>query len=172
MKLHFVLTGVLLAAFGSARADTYRWIDKSGKMHYGDVPAAEAAQVEQKKFAADPDADNADIPYATRRARQNFPVTLYVASNCKEICQQARDLLNKRGIPFTEKNLVTQEEMNNFTKESGSDQSPTLAVGKTYLKGFEAGQWNSELDIAGYPKAAPYRPETTAKPLPDKSKTK
>ena len=31
-----------------------------------------------------------------------------------------------------------------------------LTVGKTLLSGFEAGQWNSELDIAGYPKTAPY----------------
>jgi hypothetical protein len=37
------------------------------------------------------------------------------------------------------------------------------------LIGFEAGQWNSELDIAGYPKTAPYgsRPVPPAAGKPD-----
>ncbi|MDO8292170.1 MAG: hypothetical protein Q7T29_04830, partial [Gallionella sp.] len=43
-----------------------------------------------------------DLPYETRRAQQNFPVTLYVAENCTEYCDQARELLIKRGIPFSE----------------------------------------------------------------------
>ena len=162
----------MLAALSSAQAATYRWVDQSGKVHYGDVPAEDAERVEQKKFSASPEADSAGLPYETRRAQKNFPVMLYTASNCKEACSQARNFLNQRGIPFAEKKLVTQEEINNFKQESGSDQSPTLGVGKSYLKGFEAGQWNSELDIAGYPKTAPYRPPAPAKPLTGKPAAK
>ena len=173
MKLHFVLAGMMAAALGSAQADTYRWVDQSGKVHYGDAPpTTEEVRVEQKKFPTTPEAGNADLPYETRHAQQNFPVTLYVSSNCGAPCQQARDFLNKRGIPFTEKSLLTQEEINTFTKQSGSDQSPTLAVGKAYLKGFQADQWSSELDTAGYPKIAPYRPKTPAKALTDKPAAK
>lgn len=160
MKSYFILAGMLLVAVSSAQADTYRWVDQSGKVHYGDEPpVSEGAQVEQKKFGVAPAADDADLPYATRLARQNFPVTLYVASNCKEPCTQGRDLLNKRGVPFAEKSLVTDKEMDSFRKQSGSDVSPTLRVGKNYLQGFQAEQWNSELDVAGYPKLAPYRPQ-------------
>jgi glutaredoxin len=158
MKRYFVLAGLLLATLSSAQADTFRWVDKSGKVHYGDVPTEEATQVEQKKFGVAPEAADADLPYATRRARQNFPVTFYSASNCNEPCQQARDFLNKRGIPFTEKNLATQEDIDAFRLKSGSDTTPALGVGTDWLKGFEAGQWNSELDVAGYPRTAPYRP--------------
>jgi glutaredoxin len=169
MKPYFVLTGMLLAALGSAQADTFRWVDKSGVVHYGDVPAEEAAQVEQKKFHVAPEVGDASLSYETRVVQQNFPVTLYVASNCKEPCQQGRDLLNKRGIPFTEKNLVTQEDIDAFKlKSGGSTTVPTLNVGKTWLNNFEAGQWSSELDAAGYPKIAPYRPPAPPTATPDK----
>lgn len=156
MKPRFILTIILAVATDSALAgELYRWVDQSGKVHYSDVPSAEAAQPEQKKFADSPLPDAA-LPYETRRAREIFPVTLYVADNCKELCQRARDLLNKRGIPFTEKNLVTQEDADSFRKMSGVDSVPVLVVGSNWLKGFIAEQWHGELDIAGYPKAAPY----------------
>ncbi len=158
MKRIVLLLGCLLVMpIGIHAGELYLWVDKSGKVHYGDVPATEAVQVTRKKFYSPATQGDEDLPYETRLAQQNFPVTLYTASNCIEPCQQARDFLNKRGIPFIEKTLLTKEEIDDFKQQSGSDQSPTLAVGKTYLKGFQAGQWGSELDIAGYPKTAPYR---------------
>lgn len=168
MKPCLFLAGMLLA-LGSAQADTFRWVDKSGKVQYGDVPAEEAAQVEQKKFGVAPEAEDADLPYATRIARQNFPVTFYYAKNCGDPCQQARDLLNKRGIPFTGKNLVTKVDIDAFKLKSGGDTVPALSVGNTWLKGYEPGQWNSELDTAGYPRTAPYRPQA---PRPGKPAAK
>ena len=173
MKLNFVLAGLMAVVLGHAQAATYRWVDQTGKVQYGDQqPAAGATKVEQKKFYIPPPADNADLPYETRLAQEKFPVTLYVASNCKEPCQKARDFLNNRGIPFSEKNVLTQKELDDFKKQSGSDESPTLGVGKTYLKGFQAQDWNKELDSAGYPKNAPYRAKSTANPPPDKSDAK
>ena len=158
MKRIVLLLGCWLAMqTGIHAGELYRWVDKSGKIHYGDAPATEAVGVERKKFFSSDTSDGEDLPYETRRAQQNFPVALYTGSNCGEPCQQARDFLSKRGVPFTEKTLLTREEIDDFKQKSGSDQSPTLAVGKTYLKGFQSGQWGSELDIAGYPKTAPYR---------------
>lgn len=157
-RIVLLLSCLLVMPICINAGELYRWVDKSGKVHYGDAPATEAVQTERKKYYSPPPQEGEGLPFETRRALQNFPVTLYSASNCIEMCQQARDFLNKRGIPFTEKNLVTQEEINDFIKQSGSDQIPTLTVGKTYLKGFQAEQWNSELDIAGYPKTLFYRP--------------
>src|SRR3990167_3985365 len=134
----------------------YRWIDAQGTVHYGDTPPADAAQVETRKLS-DSVTPGEYLPYEVRRAQQNFPVTLYVADNCTNPCDQARSLLSKRGIPFTEKKLITQEDIDAFKALSGFDSAPTLAVGRTFLKGFLAEQWHGELDIAGYPKAAPYR---------------
>lgn len=162
MKSRYILAVILATATAGALAgELYRWVDPSGKVHYGDVPEAAVLKPEQKKFSDSSTPDDA-LPYETRRARETFPVTLYVGNNCKELCQQARDFLNRRGVPFTEKNLVTQEEVDAFRKMSGAEIAPTLSVGSNWLKGFWAEQWSSELDFAGYPKAAPYgfRPAT------------
>ena len=161
MNIHFILTGMLLATLGNARADTFRWVDDAGKVHYGDVPAEAAKQIEAKKFGGSTSADDAGLPYETRLARKKFPVTLYLTDNCGSPCLQARDFLNKRGIPYTENKLSTKEDIDAFISKSGSDSVPTLLVGSTtWLKNFEAGQWGSELDNAGYPKTAPYRPQS------------
>lgn len=160
MKRIVLLLGCLaLLPSGAQAGELYRWVNDKGKVHYGDAPPPDAAQIVPIKSPA-AEAPAADLPYETRLAQQNFPVTLYVADNCTDYCDQARKLLNGRGIPFSEKKLVTQEEFDAFKALSGSDGAPTLAVGKTFLKGFLATQWHSELDIAGYPKTAPYRPAT------------
>jgi len=159
MKRIVLLLSCLAMMPSGAQADElYRWVDAQGKVHYGDVPPADATQVTTIKSPAAAATPGEDLPYETRRAQQNFPVTLYVADNCVEACNQARELLGKRGIPFSEKLLITQEDIDAFKALSGSDGVPTLAVGKAFLKGFLAEQWHGELDIAGYPKTAPYRP--------------
>lgn len=151
-----LLAGLLVASPFAQAGELYRWMDPSGKVYYGDEPPAEAPLVESLEFR-DEAAQDAGLPYETRRAQQNFPVTLYVADNCVEFCERARELLTKRGIPFTEKNLVAQEEIDAFKQASGGDNVPALAVGKTFVNGFNAERWHNELDIAGYPKIAPYR---------------
>lgn len=157
MKRIVLLGGLLLMPLFVQAGELYRWVDKAGKVHYGDTPPSEAALVEEKKFTGTV-APDAELPYETRRAQQNFPVTLYVGDGCGEFCVQARELLNKRGIPFAEKNLVTREEIDAFKAASGGDKVPALSVGKTFVSGFSSGRWNNELDIAGYPKSASYRP--------------
>jgi len=158
MKRIVLLLGCLvLMSSGTQAGELYRWVDAKGDVHYGDVPPVEATQIEVRKFA-DVAAPGEDLPYETRHAQQDFPVVLYVAENCIEYCNQARNLLSKRGIPFSEKMLLTKEEIDDFKVISGFDSVPALSVGKTYLRGFQSEQWNSELDIAGYPKALLYRP--------------
>lgn len=157
MRNILLIASILVLSNSAAEAGTlFRWIDSEGKVHYGDKPEQDAAEIVQKKFTT-PAVSNEDLlPYESRRARENFPVTLYVADHCGAPCVQARDFLNKRGIPFAEKFLATSEEIEAFKKQSGRDAIPTIAIGKRYLQGFEAGQWGSELDIAGYPATAPY----------------
>ena len=137
--------------------ELFRWLDKSGKVNYGDTPPLDAINVERMNFSSD-QAKNDDLPYETHIAQQNFPVILYVGSICDEVCGQARSLLNKRGIPFSEKVLKTKQDIDAFKQLSGIEGFvPALQVGKTFIKGFLESQWNSELDIAGYAKTASYR---------------
>lgn len=168
MRLHFILAGMLATlAFNTLAGEVYRWVDKSGKVHYGDTRAPDAAGAEKKKLSSSPATGDEGLSYEARRAKQNFPVTLYVADNCAEPCKQARNLLSQRGVPFTEKNLATPEEISAFRRTTGAEAVPVLSVGKNWLKGYQAEQWHSELDATGYPRNASYKSQAPAKPAAD-----
>ncbi|BCK88864.1 hypothetical protein MIZ01_2670 [Sideroxyarcus emersonii] len=163
MKRYFLLVGLLIVTNAQA-GELYRSVDSSGKVHYSDRPLQGSEDVEELKLGKEPQPGE-ELPYETQRAMQNFPVTLYTFPDCGALCEQARDLLVKRGVPFTDKSLVTQEDMNAFRKDSGDNQLPALSIGKTWLKGVQAEQWNKELDFAGYPKSVlTYRPPRPAAP--------
>ena len=166
MKRIILLSACLASMSLSVQAgELYRWADASGKVYYGDVLPAGAMQVEVKKFPKDTTSSEY-LPYETRRAQQNFPVTLYVGDGCGEACDQAHGFLNKRGIPFSEKMLRTKQDVEAFKQLSSiGSVVPVLAVGKNFLKGFLESQWNYELDMAGYPKTASYR-QRIAPPAP------
>lgn len=154
------LAGLAVTSSCTQAGELFRWTDDNGRVYYGDAPPA-GVKAETRKFANDI-MPSEYLPYETRRAQQNFPVTLYVADDCGELCNQARSLLNKRGIPFNEQLLKTRQEAEALKQLSGIDGIvPVLAIGKNFLKGFQAEQWHSELDIAGYPKSAPYRAPVT-----------
>jgi len=164
MKKYILLASLLVLANAHA-AELYRSIDSSGNVHYSDRPLQGSEDVEQLKLGKGPQPDES-LPYETQRAMQNFPVTLYTYPDCGSICQQGRDLLNKRGVPFTEKSLVKQEDIDAYRKDSGDANIPALTIGKTWVKGFLAERWNNELDYAGYPKTASpnYRPRAAPQP--------
>jgi hypothetical protein len=152
-----ILLLVCLAIMPVQAGELFRWLDKVGKVNYGDTPPVDAINVERMNFSSDMTQNNG-LPYETRNAMQNFPVTLYVGDGCSELCDQARNLLNKRGVPFSEKVLKTSKDIETFKQLSGiSGVVPVLQVGKNFFKGFLESQWNSELDIAGYAKTASYR---------------
>lgn len=159
MKL-FMFFAIFCALVGSAQAELYRSVDSKGKVHYSDSPLRGTDDVEQLKLGAKPTPDTS-LPYETQRAQKNFPVTLYVAPNCGAPCSEAQSFLNKRGIPYTEQNLDTAEKVEAYRKENGGLEVPAVTIGNTRLKGFLDSSWNKELDYAGYPKTAPYRPRAT-----------
>jgi glutaredoxin len=150
-----LITVLMLAALQSAAAgELYRWVDKSGVVHYGDIPANDAQQLETKTYS-EPAPAPSPSSFALEKAKKNFPVTLYVIRNCGGACKQAHDFLAKFNIPYTEVLLQNQEQVNEFKQKSGSDLSPTLSVGKDWLKGFQPDEWQDELNVAGYPGVAP-----------------
>jgi len=160
MKRIVLLACLVIMPLVVQAGEYFRWVDKAGKINYGDVLPPGAADVERIRISSETTQYD-DLPYETRRAQQSFPVALYVADSCGETCDQARSLLNKRGIPYSEKSLRTKQDFDAFKQLSGlGGVVPVLAVGKNFLKGFLAEQWNSELDIAGYPKTSSYRPRT------------
>lgn len=158
-RIILLLACMVIMTPGVRAGELFRWVDKAGKMNYGDVPPADATDIVRLKFTSVP-GQNEELPYATHLAMQNFPVILYVTEGCGETCDQARSLLSKRGIPFNEKVLRTNQDAEAFKQFSGNGVVPVLVVGKNLLKGLLESQWNDELDIAGYPKTASYRQRT------------
>lgn len=145
MRLILLIVLGLLA--GAAQAgEAYRWVDAEGKVHYGDRPPADTKEVETRKIPA----DNPDAATLEAIKRKQRPVVLYVAPNCAEPCQLARDFLKLNKIPYTEKNLVSNEEILAFKETTKLEGVPALAIGVQYLNGFESGQWRRELRAAGY----------------------
>jgi len=124
------------------------------------------AQQPQPPSAAPP------VPFEIARRQKDFPVTLYTAPKCKEICDKARVALNKRSVPFTEVQVWNEETSQQLKKVSGSNQLPVLVVGTQVQAGFEQTTYDELLDSAGYPQAGRYPPRSQTAPPPPGSEPK
>ncbi|MFN0301612.1 MAG: DUF4124 domain-containing protein [Burkholderiales bacterium] len=149
-----MLAMVLLLSSTAVSADgLYRWVDKDGKVHYGDAPPMTPGQQSEKRKLAAPVADARPPSYETQLAAKNFPVSLYTAPKCGQLCDQARSLLSARGIPFSEISVNDPKRQEELVRLVGAAELPALMVGKQVHKGFEAGLYNTALDGAGYGKS-------------------
>jgi glutaredoxin len=144
-------------------AQLYQWKDEKGQTVYSDqAPPPSVKSAKQRSFQGS--FIEIGEPYATRIAREKHPVTLY-ATACGPACDQARQLLNARGIPFSDINPESSPEAQaDLQKLTGRLHVPVLVVGKDKVDGFETGQWQAALDRAGYPKEPPpgYKADTAA----------
>lgn len=131
----------------------YRYVDKDGHVVYTDrAPPGDSKDVQAKRLRGNV-IENNELPLAAQQAQERFPVTLYTFA-CGEVCTAAEGVLNKRGVPFTTVNVETPEGAAQLSKNTGELRAPVLQVGdKTFVKGFSEAQWQSALDVAGYPKA-------------------
>lgn len=147
------LAWLLLAAALPALAQ-YKWTDPDGRVVYGDNPPRDAKNIEKLGIGAP---DNSDplrgAGYELRRAAQAHPVVLYTTADCAP-CESGRQLLRARGVPYTEKTVTTQADIDALRQMGGGDQVPVLAVGRQLQKMFETNAWHALLDAAGYPRTS------------------
>ena len=147
--------------------EVFRWVDKDGKVHYGDMlpPPAEVKSVQTKRLN-DSVIEQEDISFGIATAMKNNPVTLY-ANGCGDACTSAKALLARRGIPFTEKNPESDAAAAAALKEKvGALQVPTIVIGTNSLSGYEEEGWNAALNAAGYPRNNPNFRQGAAKAGP------
>lgn len=158
------LASFALAMFNvPAAAQMYRWVDDSGKVHYSDrAPAAGAKNVQKQSAPAAPGAA-AGLPYALQQAAKSFPVTLYSSDVCKDSCARARELLNKRGVPYREISVVDEADFAQLKQLSGGSAVPVMTVGRELYQGFESGMYKAALDAAGYPASSQLPPGVQAR---------
>lgn len=144
----------LLLAAASAHAQLYKWVGPDGKVTYSDSPPPQSAkQVETKSFSGGTAIDTANLPYELAQAVKAHPVTLYTTPNCAA-CDAGRALLNQRGIPFSEKTIVSNEDQDVLKRISGGNQLPFLTVGHDKHGKFSPDAWNLSLTAAGYPESS------------------
>lgn len=155
---------VILAAGNALAQTTYRWVDpKTGKTVITDTPPPASAKVLDRQKASGDDPD-ASLPYAVRKAKENFPVTLYTSADYPAESKRARDLLNQRGIPFAEKAMQQEGAQEELKALTGSILVPSIKVGSQSIRGYSEETWNNMLDLAGYPRTAPYGSKPQSEP--------
>lgn len=152
MKRIAILSALaILTAAPAGAAQLYRWVDDKGNVEYRDTPPpASAKKVETRSFRGG-SVDTSGLPFSVQQAVKNFPVTLW-NTPCGAPCDQARAHLARRGVPHSEKD--PQQDPEAFQKLTGGLDVPVLYVGSTRIKGYQEAEWDSALDIAGYPKTA------------------
>ena len=144
----------LLALFaGSASAQTvYRIVGADGKVTFSDKPPVS----NDKVTATGRDGKQLEIagatalPFELRQVVSRYPVTLYTSSNCVP-CGSGRAMLSGRGIPFTERTVSSNEDIEALQRISGESSMPFLTIGGQKIKGFSDTEWTQYLDAAGYP---------------------
>lgn len=131
----------------------YKIVGPDGHVTYTDRPAIEAggnvSKLQRSGVIAEPAAT--PLPIALRRAAERYPVTLFSAADCAP-CDAARGLLRQRGVPFTEKLIVSEDDAQAMEQALGARTVPSLTIGKQALRGLSEAEWAAYLDAAGYPR--------------------
>ncbi len=161
-----VVAAALLLAATASQAQ-YKVIGPDGKVTYTDrAPTTPEGKVGGIGAKAPAQVAQADLPFELRQVAAKYPVTLYTVAGACEPCALARQLLKQRGVPYAERQVVTDEDSEALEKLSGGREAPTLTIGSQTLRGLAAEVWSSYLDAAGYPRESrlptsyQYRPAT------------
>jgi glutaredoxin len=152
------VAGLLLAAacsFSAQAQQIFRIVGPDGKVTFSDRPPEDPkAKAAPAAVVGMGTANNlAALPFELRNAASRYPVTLYTAANCSA-CASARSFLGTRGVPFTERTVGSNEDIEALQRLSGSQTVPFATIGAQQLKGFSEAEWGQFLDAAGYPKTS------------------
>lgn len=147
----------LLAGAAQAQA-VYRIVGPDGRVTFSDrapeslKKGAQVSTHEGEQTGADLHANDA-LPYALRQAATRYPVILYTGSDCGP-CVNGRNLLINRGIPFAERTVSSNEDIEALQRLTGDTSLPVITIGAQRIKGFSDTQWSEYLNAAGYPKTS------------------
>ena len=111
-----------LAGVGAHAQAVYRIVGPDGKVTFSDRAPDTAAKPAQSTTSGT-GATGAALPYELQQVATRFPVTLYTGTDCTP-CNNARNLLVERGIPFTERTITTNEDIDALQRLSGGNGLP------------------------------------------------
>jgi len=143
---------LLLGGTTAAALAQYKIVGPDGKVTYTDKPpTAQDIKVPSGNGASA--SGSPGVPYATRQAMAKYPVTLYAGKNCSP-CDQARQALRQRGVPFNEYSVSSDADITALQSRFGEATMPVISVGAQAMKGYSPNDLSSYLDAAGYPAQA------------------
>jgi hypothetical protein len=150
METRHALPVLLMLAVGTAGAQVYKWKDEKGVTHYTDTPPPATATQPAELKTYDSAAPTQALPYELQILTREQPVTLYTTGGC-DACNQGRAQLRKRGIPYTEKTVLTAADMEALQRAGSNGRLPMLLVGRMRQVGYDPAAWDETLTAAGYP---------------------
>lgn len=155
MKPRQLLFAAAIAGASGVTWAQYKVVAPDGSVTYTDrppltSPANKVIPLGRRALPAAPSAD-ASLPLDLRPVVARFPVTLFTAARC-ESCDAGRQMLVQRGIPFAERTVATESDLDALERLSGGRTVPALTIGQQPLRGFNSLDWSNYLDAAGYPR--------------------
>lgn len=147
-------TAAALALATAPALAQYKVVAPDGSVTYTDRPPIESnLRITPMGRNAPPPAPGLEVslPLELRQAVARYPVTLYTAADCPP-CDSGRKLLQQRGIPYAERSVATEDDVQALERLVGGRTVPSLMVGAQPLRGFNEVDWAGYLDAAAYPK--------------------
>lgn len=151
--LHLTLIAGLATVGGPALAQ-YKVVGPDGRVTYTDRPPVDGSvKITEVRRSSTPVAEGqaASLPVDLRRLAERFPVTLFTSADCVP-CDKARDYLQQRGIPYTERLVQNNDDIAALERTVAGRTLPAMTVGGQALRGYASEDWASYLDAAGYPR--------------------
>ena len=150
-----VVAAALCGLAGVQAQTIYRIVGADGRVTFSDKPpvSADQGKVAGTGAGANNSASGSGLPYEVKQAAGKFPVTLYTAAKCLP-CDSARSMLMTRGIPFNERTVSSNEDIEALQRMNGDASLPAASIGSQRLRGYSPGEWGQYLDAAGYPQTS------------------
>ena len=159
--LSHMLKTLILSAMASmlatslAQAQIYRSVDAAGNIVYTDRPPVETTAPDEVATSMPAPMSQAasSLPYELQQTMARYPVVLYAQDNCAP-CVSGRNLLLARGIPYAEKTVETNADIEALQQLTGRNDLPLLTIGQQHLTGYSEHAWVQYLTAAGYPETS------------------
>jgi glutaredoxin len=120
----------------------YKWVDPSGKPHYGDTPPDDVKKEQLRIDVRSHEGPAQVTDWAAILRKRAAPtarahaVTMYSTSWCG-YCKLARNYFNAKGIRFNEVDVESTDAAKREFAELGGGGVPLILVGSKAMRGFD-----------------------------------
>jgi glutaredoxin len=143
---------LLLATAAWPALAQFKVVQPDGGVTYTDRPptSGNARVTALGRLGSGSPADDS-LPADLRQTMQRYPVVLYTTQDCQP-CEAGRRLLQQRGVPYSERRVLSEEDAQALDRVAGGRTVPALTIGAQPVRGFSETEWLAYLDAAGYPR--------------------